>query len=276
MQEAARPLNRDRLSVLIAVLLLGNVLFRFIELPQHVVQLHPLGSPLVIEITGTWLLVTLMVALVCTGTNWVIYDHPSLGKIRERPLYVSWILPGLLAGLSAFTLGYAPNWQLWITGLAAVAIGISLTIADEYTVVDPDWPGYPMARLRLSVLAYLLAFTLFILIYQSRARSLLTATGAGFVAGLVALDLLSGSELPLRRVYLFAGIIALISGEVTWALNYWRVSAWVGGLGLLLVFYITTNVSHQHLLGRLKLATAVEFAVVALVVLTVIVARANI
>jgi hypothetical protein len=86
--------------------------------------------------------------------------------------------------------------------------------------------------------------------------------------------LLSVADVPFRRVLLFAGIVGLIVGESTWALNYWQVSAWAGGLFLLLIFYVVANVAHQYLLERLSASVLVEFAVVAAIVLTIILLRA--
>jgi hypothetical protein len=274
MQETVKPLDPDRLSVLVAVLLLGSVLLRFIELPEHVWELEPLGSPLEIHVTGTWLLVTLMVGLVCTGTNLILHDHPHLREHTGRPIYVSWILPGVLAGLLAYLLARAPTWPLWVGGLILVGVGISLAVSAEYTAVSPDAPGYPLARLGLNVLAYLLAFTLFAIIYNTRSRSLVTATLTLFTGTLLALDLLSVADVQFRRVLLFAGIVGLITGESTWALNYWQISAWAGGLFLLLIFYTAVNVAHQHLLERLSGSILVEFAIVAVIVLTIILLRA--
>jgi hypothetical protein len=274
MQDTVKPLDPNRLSVLVAVLLLGSVLLRFIELPEHVWKLEPLGSPLEVHVTGTWLLVTLMVGLVCTGTNLILHDHPHLDEHTGRPIYVSWILPGVLAGLLAYLLARAPTWPLWIGGLILVGVGISLAVSAEYTAVSPDAPGYPVARLGLNVLAYLLAFTLFAIIYNTRSRSLVTATLTLFTGTLLALDLLSVADVQFRRVLLFAGIVGLITGESTWALNYWQISAWAGGLFLLLIFYTAVNVAHQHLLERLSGSILVEFAVVAVIVLTIILLRA--
>jgi hypothetical protein len=274
MQETVKPLDPNRLSVLVAVLLLGSVLLRFIELPEHVWQLEPLGSPLEIHVTGTWLLVTLTVGLVCTGTNLILHDHPHLKVHTGRPIYISWILPGVLAGLLAYLLARAPTAPLWVGGLILVGVGISLAVSAEYTAVSPDAPGYPLARLGLNVLAYLLAFTLFAIIYNTRSRSLVTATLTLLTATLLALDLLSVADVQFRRVLLFASIVGLITGESTWALNYWQISAWAGGLFLLLIFYIAVNVAHQHLLERLSGSILVEFAVVAVIVLTIILLRA--
>ncbi len=274
MQQTFKTLDRDRLSVLVAVLLLGSVLFRFIELPEQTWNLHVLGSPLEIHVTGTWLLVTLMISLVCTGTNLILHDHPHLQEHPERPIYVSWILPGVVAGLSAYMLTRTLVWPLWIAELLLVGIAVSLTISAEYNVVSSDTPGYPLTRLTLNVLAYALAFILFVTIYRSRTRSLVTATLTLLSAALLALDLLSVADVPFPQVLLFSGIVGLIIGESTWALNYWQISAWAGGLLLLLIFYIATNIAHQHLLEHLSKLTLLEFAAVAVAVLVIITLRA--
>lgn len=273
VQETIKPLDRNRLSVLIAVLLLGSVLFRFIELPEHVWKLRPLGSPLEIHVTGAWLLIAVMVGLVCTGTNLILHGHPHLEENLERPVYIAWILPGVVAGLSAYVLAGTPAWPVWVGALLLVGIGISLVVSAEYNVISPNAPGYPTARLALNMLAYLLAFVLFTIIYHTRARSLVTATLAMLTAALLALDLLSVADVPLGRVLPFVGVVGIIVGESTWAMNYWQVSAWTGGLFLLLIFYAAINVAHQYLLERLRLSILVELAVVVAIVLFIVVSR---
>jgi hypothetical protein len=274
MREAVnKSVDRDRLSVLLAVLILSSVLFRFMELPKHVYRLQALGSPLEIHATGTLLLVTLMVGLACTGTSLVLLDHPLVMEHSGRPVYISWILPGVLAGLSAYLLSLAPTLGLWIVGLIVFGVSIGLTVSAEYATVSPDARSYAATRLALNVLAYLMAFALFVLIYQTRTRSLVTATLTLFTAALLSLDLLSVADVSVSRILPFAGIVGLIIGESTWALNYWQVSAWVGGLLLLLIFYAVINIAHQHLLERLNSATLVEFAAVTVLVLLVVVLR---
>jgi hypothetical protein len=274
MQETVEPLDRNRLSVLVAVLLLGSALFRFIELPEHTWKLEPLGSPLEIHVTGTWLLTALMVGLVCTGTNLILHDHPHVQESPGRPIYVAWILPGIMAGLAAYLLTHVASWPLWIGGLVVAGVSISMVVSAEYTAVSPKSPGYATARLTLNMLAYLLAFALFAIIYHTRSRSLITATLMMFTAALLALDLLSVADVQFGRVVMFAGVVALIVGESTWVLNYWQTSAWAGGLLLLLIFYFSANVAHQYLLERLGASVLVEFAVVAISVLAVILIKA--
>jgi hypothetical protein len=102
----------------------------------------------------------------------------------------------------------------------------------------------------------------------------MTATLILLTAFMLALDLLSVADVPFWRVALFAGIVGLITAESTWALNYWHISSWVGGLFLLLIFYLTANVAHQYLLERLSATVLVEFAAVALTVLLIVLLRA--
>lgn len=271
MQRAVnQSLDYDRLSILLALLLLSSVLFRFIELPGRVWRLQAFGSPLEIHASETLLLMTLMIGFVCTGTSLILHDHPQLKGGSGRPIYISWILPSVLAGLSAYLLALAPTLLTWLAGLILVGVIIGLTISAEYAALSPKAAGYPTARLALNVLAYLLTFALFAVIYQTRMRSLMTATLTLLTATLLALDLLSVADVPLLRMLPFAGIVGLIVGESTWALNYWQISPWTGGLFLLLIFYVVVNVAHQHLLEQLHASILVEFALVAVAVLALV------
>jgi len=270
LRSESKSVDRDRLSVLLAMLILANVLLQFIELPGHVYRLQVLGSPLQIHASDTLLLTTLMIGMACTGTSLVLHDHPLLIAHPNRPIPISWILPGVLAGLSGYSLSLAPTLPIWLGGLIVFGLTMCLTISAEYAAAHPDAPDYAAARLALNVLAYVMAFLLFVIIYQTRTRSLVTATLTSLIATALAIDLLNVADVHLRRVLPFAGIVGLIIGECTWALNYWHVSAWVGGLLLLLIFYVAINVAHQHLLKRLSLSTLVELTAVSVAVLLVV------
>lgn len=265
-----KSVDRDRLSVLLAVLLLGNVLFQFVDLPQQVWHLQPLGSPLEIHLTETTLLIAFMVGLVCTGISLILQDHPHLMADPERPIYISWILPAFLTGVSVYLLSLSPTLPIWMVGLFLTSLVLGLTISAEYIAVSPNNPGYPTVRLALNVLAYLLAFVLFTLIYQTRMRSLITGTLTTTTAALLGLNLLSVGEVPLRQAALFASIAGLIIGESTWALNYLQIRAWAGGVLLLLIFYLTINVAHQYLLESLNSSILGELSIVTILVLAII------
>jgi len=269
--EYAPRLNRDRLSVLIALILLISVLFRFVQLADVSWNLHILGSPLELRVTRAWLMVVLLTGLVALGTRYVLMAHPDAPQRLPRPLYLSWLLPSLLTGVVIYLVESAPNEGVWAGGLLLAALVVSLAVAAEFGALSADHPGYARSRLALNGLAYLLAFVLFYILYSTRARSMVTATGATFVAFLLALDLLSVADVKVERVALYAALVGLLVGEANWVLNYWRLTNWGGGLFLLLTFYLAAGVAHQHLLDQLSPRVLLEFGLVAGAALAIIV-----
>ena len=264
-------LDRDRLSVLVALILLIGVVFRFIQLPEASWSLHILGSPLEIRLTRVWLMVVMVTSLVAMGTRYVLAAHPAGQERLPRPLYISWVLPSMRGGMTAYLVELAPAEGMWAGGLLLSVLVISLAVSAEFGSLSPDEPGYAQSRLALNVLAYMLAFAFFYVIYNTRARSIVTASGVSIVAFLMALDLLSVADVSVRRVALYAGIVGLLVGETTWALNYWRLSAWAASLLLLVSFYLAAGVAHQHLLERLSLRVLFEFGLVAAMALLAII-----
>ncbi len=270
MAERIPRLNRDRLSVLIALILLTSVLFRFVQLPQVTRRFHLLGSPLEVNLTGTGLLVVLVGGLAAMGARYILAAHPDAPDRLPRPLVFSWVLPGLMGGMAAYLVELAPTEVVWAGGLLLAMLLIGLTVAAEFAALSPRHPAATRARLGLNVLAYLLALLFFYLIYRTRARSLVTATEITLVAFLIALDLLGVAETRATRVVLYAGIVGLLVGEATWALNYWRLDNWTASLLLLLFFYLATGITQQYLLDRLKPAVLLEFGLVTASVLTLV------
>jgi hypothetical protein len=65
------------------------------------------------------------------------------------------------------------------------------------------------------------------------------------------------------RTLVYSAVVALATGEVTWALNYWPLNGLFGGAFLLSTFYFLVGVLAQHLQSRLTRRVAVEHGVVA-------------
>ena len=82
----------------------------------------------------------------------------------------------------------------------------------------------------------------------------------GWLAAWVLVARATGS--PSSKAWrrgLLAGIVALVMGQSTWALNYWRLSPLAAGLWLLLIFYLFTGLAQQQLVGRLTRRALFEF-----------------
>ncbi|MFB0536714.1 MAG: hypothetical protein ACETWR_17240 [Anaerolineae bacterium] len=254
-----------------SLIVLGLAFLPEIELPTRTFSFYVLGSLASIRLSVTWLMAALLASLACTGTDSLVRSHPLVRRGESRYTFAFWALPGLSVVAATLLLPLAPNRSYWLGGLALTALLLLLIAVAQYHTVDPADPGYRLARLALNLFVYLVALSLFTLIYGSKARSLLSATTTAAVGGLLALELLRGAPHSLRLTALYALITGLALGEITWALNYWTVGRLTGGLFLLLVFYLVTGLSREGLLRRLNRRALVEFSLVALVGLGLII-----
>jgi hypothetical protein len=263
--------GRQRLSVFIGLILLSLVLTQFVELPTRTFAINVFGSELGVDLSADWLMAVLLASLVCTGTDALVRTHPHAHEVSLRYTFVYWILPGLSGLAVTRLLSEAPTRPIWVAGLAATGLLFLVVLVAEYTTVDPLAPVYPQARLFLNVVAYALAFVLFILVYQTRGRSLITATAMLVISFALALDLLWSAEAEPGHKAMLAGVVGLILGEASWAMNYWQISAWSGGIMLMLIFYVMTGLASQHLQRKLSRRVLFEFIVVAIVGITVLI-----
>ncbi|BCX04721.1 MAG: hypothetical protein KatS3mg053_2659 [Candidatus Roseilinea sp.] len=257
----------NRILVLVALLALTPVLLLVVELPSRNASLTFLGSPLSITLNADSLLILFLPVLTIAGVDWVLRDHPDVRAGEVPYLFPFWMAPGLTALALALLLTRLTSWPVWIATLLIGVVVLGILIVAEYYTISPNAPAYPIARLTVTGLSYLIAFGLFTLIYSTRERSAITATGTLLVAVALALDLLAPHIIGLRQATLFALIVGWLVGQATWALNYWNVSNWSAGVVLLTVFYVSAGIAQQHFQERLSRGVLIEFAVVACIAL---------
>jgi hypothetical protein len=261
----------ERISAVVSLTLLGLVAYFLIELPSRAVELTFWGSPLTLVVSQWWLLALLLGGLAATGARAVVHAHPRLPRRTSGYAVAFWILPGLLAILATLWLSLlASSLVWWLAGITIIGVLLWFVMLAEYHTIDPRDPQYELGHIWLNLVTYSVAFGFFVVIHQTRARSILSATEILLVSGLLAGSLLRAGPAQTGRTWLFAGIVALVMGQCMWALNLWRVPPLTAGLWLLLVFYLFTGLAQQHLLGRLTRRALVEFTIIAAIGLFVI------
>lgn len=283
---------RDRASVMVWVVLLGLAVQRFLALPARAIETEVFGSPVTLTITANTILGAVLAALAASGTEAVVRAHPralyaparerglaraaALGLPRlgdsvgaaERPAllpgrrWVFWGLPVALIVVSVLLMPLAPTPVYWVLGLLVTGAALGLSMAGIYYTIDPFQPGYRRARLGLNALTYAVALLLFLVVYRTRVRSIVSATEVLLVSSLLALELLRGSERPTILVALYAGIIGLILGQATWVLNYWRLDSLTGGLVLLVMFYDAVGLAQSAIQGRVRRRVLLEYGLI--------------
>jgi hypothetical protein len=283
---------RDRASVLVWVSLMGLVAQRVLALPSREVSATVLGSPITLTITTNTILGVLLAALVASGTEAVVRAHPRAlaagwidspsrllrPEVAHRdllggspaPRWVFWALPVALMVVALFLLPVAPSQTYWLLGLMLTGVALGLAMAGVYYTIDHFARGYRRARLGMNALTYGVALVLFLVVYRSRARSIVSATEVMFVSGLLALELLRGSGRPALMITLYAAITGLLLGQVTWVLNYWRLSSLTAGLVLLVIFYDAVGLAQNALQGRIGRRVLVEYGLISLAAMALI------
>ena len=281
---------RDRASVLIWVVLMGLAAQRFLALPERSFTAILLGSPITFNITDSALLGVLLAGLVASGTEAVLRAHPNSQRGRalsssgrsisdgglgwanpvNREHWVFWGLPIALTVVAVLLLPLTPSVVYWVIGLITMGLALGFSLTGIYYTVDPFQPGYRRARLGLNALTYAAALVLFLVVYRTRVRSIVSATEVMLVSGLLALELLRGSERPTVLVALYAGITGLVLGQATWALNYWRLDSLTGGLVLMIGFYNVVGLAQHGLQGRIRRRVVLEYGLITVAALALI------
>ena len=258
----------DRTSITVGVVLVGIVLVLVLEMPSQAFVLEPCGTPLTIQVTGGRVVSLLLVGLTCAGTEAVMRVHPLVRRRSIRYTFPSWALPALATMALTIVLPRSPGLLYWLLGLLIGGATIAWLMLAHYELLwrrgQPD-TGSQASVLQAgkSVIGYLIGLVFFVSIYETRLRSLVTATSVAAVSGIVATSVFSTERCSLAYGMAYAGVIGLLMGEVTWALNYWRANALTVGVLLMMVFYVLVGLVREHLRGTLGPRVLLEFLGVA-------------
>jgi len=261
-------INRERLSVLIGLIVLSLSLLPLIESPVTTgVGTSFLGTPLRLEFSATTFVSILAAALTCAGIDMLMRAHPRVRRGEATHTFPYWISPVLTVIVATQLLSNMSDARLLVMGLVLTGALLWVVAVAEYATIDPEGPAAGRARLFLNAMAYVLVVLLFGLIWNTRARSSISATLTFFVALSLAFDLLWASRANLSRVLLLAVGIGLVMAQCNWAINYWRSDVFTAALAQMLVFYALVGLTSQSLIDRLNRRVLIEFAVVMAVAL---------
>ena len=227
----------NRLSILAAAILLAYALARFIKIPPRSFEFEFLGFYLPVELNTYTLVAFLVAGLTATGADWLLRDHPNLGK--KYPVE-HWLLPAMTAWVIGLPLFQLPLGFLWWLGFFLGAILLMLVLVAEYITVDPNDLRHPIAAAGLTALSFALFLMLAIGLRFSGWRLVLVLPALTLASWLVSVRTL---HLRLKGVwaYVQAGLIAWISAQIIAALHYMPVSPLTYGLILIAPVYALTS-----------------------------------
>ncbi len=259
-------INRGRLSVLVALIILTFSLLPLIQAPAAgSVTTSFLGTPLRLEFTTSTIVLLLVTVLACAGVDVLVREHPLVRRGVVTRTFPYWIIPSVAVIVATQLLDNINSGGVWIAGLLVTAVVLWSVFLAEYATVDPEGPFASRARLLLTAMAYVLAVLLFGLIWNTRERSSISATLTLFVVTALAFDLLYATRANLGRVVFLSIAIGFVLAEGNWAINYWRTNVYIVAIAQLLAFYGLVGLAGQYLIDRVNRRVLIEFAIVMLV-----------
>jgi hypothetical protein len=273
-KRASTRLPLEQLSLLVSMNVLGLTLSILLVLPERKIEFGFLGSDASFVLSGPWLFAILLSVMTAAGVESIMRAHPRVHLSETQYTAILWILPCVVVGGTALSLPLLrDSAQFSFLTILGSGIFLALIVLGEYLSIDLQDPAYAFARLGLNLAVYLASLGLFQAIYSIKLRSILSAPVIGLVAALLSLELLRASESDVRRTWLYAATVGLGVGEAIWALNYWNVNPFFGGVALMLIFYLLTGFAQQYLFGKLNWRTILEFAIVAAFVVLLVIRR---
>lgn len=238
--------DRERLSAVMALILLAYAAARFVQLPGRTLSLDLVGISLPLIINTNTLVALLVSGLTAAGADWLLRGGNILtGKSTAR----HWLLPAMTAWILSLTLAnlqFDAQWWLAFAGSAFLLLAILLA---EYSSAFKESRFNSVATVALSVLTYGLFLILAITVRGSAQRLYLAfpaiTLGSFLAATRVQLLRVDAEWRPLQMIG-----ITFIVAQIAAALHYLPVSALGYGLMLLGLLYALNHFINSLNLGQ--------------------------
>ncbi len=255
-----RP-DRDRLSSMIAMVLLAYGLVRVIELPSVEWEFSVLGLFIRLGFDTRTLMVALAGALAATGADWLIRSHPAAAS--SPPGVEHRVVPGLAALGAGAILIRLPLGLPLALGLGLAAALLAAVFWAEFVVFDPGDRRHIWASLGLRSLSMILLLGAVFTIRSAGLRAI-------FAIPLIFLACcaIAWRVFKLEGYGERIGILSLTTGwmvaQIAWGLHYLPISATRVALILGTAAYLGLGFALAHRAGRFAWRQVLELAIVGL------------
>lgn len=208
-----------------------------------------------------WILwfTALLIALSTEGT---VRSHPRFHADGPYSVLAYMLLPTLAVLGSGYFIHEALNG--FVRPVAGLVCGVLVAgvVLGEYHTVDFGSRLYGATRLALAVATYLVAFSLFTIIFTRDLDLPIAATLVGLVSLALAIELLRESRMLGFSSILVGLAIGVSMGELRIALHFFPLDGLLAGALLIIGFYLATGIVHHLLDHDLELGTMAEYILV--------------
>lgn len=230
--------DSNRLSVLLATVLLAYALAQLVEATHYAFRFNMLGIDFSFPFDVAAAATLMAVGLTATGMDWLLRGHPHYTGGRT---FEHWILPALTAfilGVPLYTLHPGPLWWASFTIGGVLLLGVLLA---EYIALDYSDVRHPAASAMLMALSYALFVILVSTLAYSKVRLVLLALAVFCAAGMVILRAIHLRTGAWEMTWSAAG--AFILTQLAAGLHYWPLTPVQYGLALMGPLYALTGLA---------------------------------
>jgi hypothetical protein len=231
----------DRLSVVIALILLAYATTAFVSIPIQTVEWQLPGFLLVANFSFITIVAVVVAVLAGAGTDWLIAAHPHQ---PAKTHWHHWMVPALTAAAIGIPLGSIEVGPAWWVVFGLGGLLLSGVLVAEYISVDPLDIRYSFAILGLSSVSYALfliivsaiissGFRLYVLlsaiaptVFLLTARTLFLRLGGNWhlawASGITLIMVQLAAALfylPLRPLQLSLVLLGLLYGLISTAFS---------------------------------------------------------
>ena len=236
----------DRLSVLIATILLAYASAQFINLPARNLGVQLPGFYLGFELSTNTIIAFLVAGLTASGTHWLLQDHPAY---KSNRILQHILLPALTALVIGVPLNNLPLGLTWWVVFIMGGLTLLAVLTAEYIVIDLEDLRQPAATAVLTGLSFALLTILAISLRAAETRLFLLVPPIFMFGGLVSLRSLHLRQLG-RWLFPQAAGIALVIAQIATVFHYLPVTPITYGLLVAAVGYSLTVLVNNLSSGR--------------------------
>lgn len=230
-------LNQERLSTVIATILLGYAIIQFVNVPLQTFPVEILGIYIPITININTIVTIAIAGMTASGTDWLLRDHPSLKGKSSIPHL---LLPALTAWIINIILSSYPNnpmwWLIFLTGGGFLLV----VILAEFIAVDVEDIRHPIAIALLNALSLALFLGLVVSLRSTSQRLIMALPAIAISTGGLSLRILQ-LKYSERWLIPYALTCMAVTAQLAGALHYLPITPLSYGLFLLGGLYATIS-----------------------------------
>jgi len=229
--------NQERLSVVIATVMLAFAISQFIDIPVGSSQFSIVGIVIPLNINLSTVITVAIAGMTASGTDWILRDHPTLsGRSTVPHLF----LPSITAWVQSVTLNNMADTPFKWISFTVGGIFLLVVILAEYIVIYPEDYRKPIATALLTALIYALMLVLTVSLDSSNQRLIISLPAVALGAGMLSMRVFQ-LQLDQNWPILPSLSCLLINSQIAATFHYLPVSSLSYGLVLLGALYFPIN-----------------------------------